>query len=149
MKSTTSEVGGVLFIEPEVFLTFDRDNPLFSATMAARTASAGDLIAPICSTAKNRRCRFPQWRRPRIGSRGRRMFGQIEDVCHALPNCPTFKRLANGHGLDERGFAAMLGFDTEGPAWIRDAVQRRRDDDRRASHRCSCLNPADKPHLAH
>ena len=80
--------------------------------MAARTASTGDLIAPICSTAKNRRLSLPSMAKTthRL-SRGGRMIGQIEDVYHALPNCPAFERLANGHGLDERGFAAMLGFD--------------------------------------
>jgi hypothetical protein len=38
------------------------------------------------------------------------MVRQIEDVNHALPDRLAFEGLAHGHGLGQRGRAAVLGF---------------------------------------
>jgi hypothetical protein len=55
--------------------------PLCSATIAARTASTGELIRSVCGTAKNRRFVLPSiGEDPSIGAGCGRMSGQIENV---------------------------------------------------------------------
>src|SRR6266446_3063410 len=49
--------------------------------------------------------------RPGIGTGGRRMPGEVKDVHDAFPHCSAVMRFFDGHSLDKRSPAAVLGFD--------------------------------------
>ena len=49
-------------------------------------------------------------RRPCIGARRPEIVGEVEDVDYTFPYGFALEHLADGHGLDERGRPAVLGF---------------------------------------
>jgi len=52
-------------------------------------------------------CAALNWRRPGIGASRDPMTGEIEDVHHAFPYHPAFKRLTDRNGLRQRRGAAV------------------------------------------